>query len=135
MVVDESCLRRKELGRGRFCPVACTNLEHDGIGDGTPDTPSLTPPHLQLLSGPSTVLALSLMARFLLCLSSLFLFFNLVSSHLIEVPASKKECFFEDLHINDQVLHVHLLTSIQGYLAIVPDDSHVSGWRRRPLGH
>jgi hypothetical protein len=75
------------------------------------------------------------MARILLCLSSLFLFFHLVSSHLIEVPASKKECFFEDLHINDQVLHVRLFTSIQGYLAVVPDDSHVPGWRRRPLGH
>ncbi|KAF8506025.1 supernatant protein factor C-terminal domain-containing protein [Russula emetica] len=43
------------------------------------------------------------MARFLLCLSSLFLFFHIVSSHLIEVAASKKECFFEDLHINDQM--------------------------------
>lgn len=27
----------------------------------------------------------------------------LVSGHMIEVPASKKECFFEDLHINDKV--------------------------------
>ncbi|KAH9981851.1 supernatant protein factor C-terminal domain-containing protein [Russula compacta] len=43
------------------------------------------------------------MARLLLWLSSLFLFFRLVSSHLIEVPASKKECFFEDLHVNDQM--------------------------------
>ncbi|KAI0282372.1 hypothetical protein BGY98DRAFT_955536, partial [Russula aff. rugulosa BPL654] len=43
----------------------------------------------------------------------LFLFFHVVYSHLIEVPASKKECFFEDLHINDQVLHAHLFTSIQ----------------------
>jgi len=40
------------------------------------------------------------MARLLL---SLFLLFQFVSSHLIEVPASKKECFFEDLHINDQM--------------------------------
>jgi hypothetical protein len=58
------------------------------------------------------------MARFLLCLSSLFLFFHLVSSHLIEVPASKKECFFEDLHINDQVLHVDPFPFIRGYLAL-----------------
>lgn len=27
----------------------------------------------------------------------------LVSAHLIEVPAGKKECFFEDLHIHDKV--------------------------------
>ena len=100
----------KRIGQRRFCPVACTNLEHDGIGDGTPDTPPLTR-RPQLLSGPST--ALAVMARFLLCLSSLFLFFHLVSSHLIEVPASKKECFFEDLHINDQVLHAHLFPSIR----------------------
>ncbi|KAI0053045.1 supernatant protein factor C-terminal domain-containing protein [Auriscalpium vulgare] len=36
----------------------------------------------------------------------LFLFFhlaNLSSAHLIEVQASKKECFFEDLHKNDKM--------------------------------
>ena len=27
----------------------------------------------------------------------------LVSAHMIEVPAAKKECFFEDLHVNDKV--------------------------------
>ena len=27
----------------------------------------------------------------------------LVSGHMIEVPASKKECFFEDLHVHDKV--------------------------------
>ncbi|KAH9848508.1 supernatant protein factor C-terminal domain-containing protein [Lenzites betulinus] len=27
----------------------------------------------------------------------------LVSGHLIEVPAAKKECFFEDLHVNDKM--------------------------------
>ena len=26
-----------------------------------------------------------------------------VYSHTVEVPAGKKECFFEDLHVNDQV--------------------------------
>jgi hypothetical protein len=26
-----------------------------------------------------------------------------VYGHTIEVPAGKKECFFEDLHVNDQV--------------------------------
>jgi hypothetical protein len=75
------------------------------------------------------------MARLLLWLSSLFLFFQLVSSHLIEIPASKKECFFEDLHEHDQVLHAHLFTSVSRDLLIVPDDRHVPGWRGRPLGH
>jgi hypothetical protein len=53
------------------------------------------------------------MAHFLLWLSSLFLLFHFVSSHLVEIPASKKECFFEDLHVNDQVFHVHLFVSIE----------------------
>jgi len=32
-----------------------------------------------------------------------FLLFHFVSSHIIEIPAAKKECFFEDLHVNDQM--------------------------------
>jgi hypothetical protein len=52
-------------------------------------------------------------ARFLLWLSSLFIFFQLASSHLIEIPASKKECFFEDLHVNDQVHTVAPSTSVK----------------------
>ncbi|KAH9071650.1 emp24/gp25L/p24 family/GOLD-domain-containing protein [Lactarius deliciosus] len=43
------------------------------------------------------------MAPFLLWISSLFFFFGFASSHLIEVAASRKECFFEDLHVNDQM--------------------------------
>ncbi|KAF9008750.1 emp24/gp25L/p24 family/GOLD-domain-containing protein [Cyathus striatus] len=36
---------------------------------------------------------------------SLFLFLIpcLISAHLIEVPAGKKECFFEDLHVHDKM--------------------------------
>ena len=34
---------------------------------------------------------------------ALILVLPLVSGHMIEVPASKKECFFEDLHVNDKV--------------------------------
>lgn len=61
---------------------------------------------------------------FLLCLSLLA---SRVTAHMIEVPAGKKECFFEDLHVNDkvcgslgpQVLYLRLL-----------DDSNLSsrGW-------
>ncbi|KAI0248683.1 emp24/gp25L/p24 family/GOLD-domain-containing protein [Lactifluus subvellereus] len=43
------------------------------------------------------------MAHLLLWLSSLFFFFHLASSHRIVVEASKKECYFEDLHVNDQM--------------------------------
>ena len=74
------------------------------------------------------------MARLLLCLSSLLLFFHLVSSHLIEVPASKKECFFEDLHVHDQV-HPEPFFIYLTDLLIIPDDCDVPSWRRRPLGH
>jgi hypothetical protein len=35
---------------------------------------------------------------------------SLVSAHMIEVVAGKKECFFEDLHINDKVCMVLLTT-------------------------
>ncbi|ETW83835.1 hypothetical protein HETIRDRAFT_472150 [Heterobasidion irregulare TC 32-1] len=38
-----------------------------------------------------------------LCLFSLSLLSSLVSAHLIDVAASKKECFFEDLHKNDKM--------------------------------
>ncbi|KAI0265116.1 emp24/gp25L/p24 family/GOLD-domain-containing protein [Gloeopeniophorella convolvens] len=43
------------------------------------------------------------MAPLLLWLSSLFLLFHVASAHLVEVAASKKECFFEDLHVNDKM--------------------------------
>ncbi len=41
---------------------------------------------------------------------SLVLFFLVsVSAHMMEVPASKKECFFEDLHVNDKVRRIPIL--------------------------
>lgn len=43
-----------------------------------------------------------------ICLSLLFLIQSLVSAHMIEVAAGKKECFFEDLHVNDKV-YLHIL--------------------------
>ncbi|KAF8897261.1 supernatant protein factor C-terminal domain-containing protein [Infundibulicybe gibba] len=43
-------------------------------------------------------------ARYLmLCLCILFIIPALVSAHLIEVVAGKKECFFEDLHEHDKM--------------------------------
>ena len=44
-------------------------------------------------------------------LSLLLVFPLLVSGHMIEVPASKKECFFEDLHVNDKVQSIRFLAS------------------------
>lgn len=32
----------------------------------------------------------------------------LAGAHMVEVPAGKKECFFEDLHVNDKVSRQHL---------------------------
>lgn len=37
------------------------------------------------------------------CLSLFFILPSLVSAHLIEVEAGKKDCFFEDLHQHDKV--------------------------------
>jgi hypothetical protein len=46
----------------------------------------------------------------LLCILILALLQSLVSAHMIEVVAGKKECFFEDLHVNDKVCMLLLLT-------------------------
>lgn len=32
-----------------------------------------------------------------------FLLPTLISAHLVEVPAGKKDCYFEDLHTQDKV--------------------------------
>jgi hypothetical protein len=53
-------------------------------------------------------------------LSSLFILSLLsssISAHLIEVTAGKKECFFEDLHINDKMT-VTFQVADGGYLDI-----------------
>jgi hypothetical protein len=99
------------------------------IADGTPDTVL----HDCCLLGSSSTTTLS-MAHFLLWLSSLFLLFHFVSSHIIEIPASKKECFFEDLHVNDQVRPRCPFQFRPVRSPIVPDDRHVPGWRRWPPG-
>ena len=49
---------------------------------------------------PARMSACFTRAIILLCLS---LISSLVTAHMIEVPAGKKECFFEDLHVNDKV--------------------------------
>jgi hypothetical protein len=36
-------------------------------------------------------------------LAALLFLPQIISAHSIEVPAGKKECFFEDLHVNDKV--------------------------------
>jgi len=48
---------------------------------------------------PSTIMYTP--AALLSCL--LLIFSSIASAHIIEVSAGKKECFFEDLHINDKV--------------------------------
>ena len=50
------------------------------------------------------------------------------AAHLIEVAASKKECFFEDLHKNDQVQII--ITRTRSVLnAAIIDDSYIPSWR------
>lgn len=55
----------------------------------------------------------------LLCLTILVLLQSLVSAHMIDVVAGKKECFFEDLHKNDKV-------------CVVPSQHH---WNACLCGH
>lgn len=55
------------------------------------------------ISTSMTMLRLYTPTLSLMWLSLLFVFPLLVYGHMIEVPASKKECFFEDLHVNDKV--------------------------------
>ena len=109
---DTMRVSKKGLGRGSRL-VARVPINLESISDRTPDTVPQPPPS-RVLPRPTFRLCvsrdsnLSIMAHFLLWLSYLFLFVQLVFSHLIEIPASKKECFFEDLHVNDQVRNVAL---------------------------
>ena len=73
--------------------------------------------------------ALTLWSLLLLVLPSI------ISAHMIEVPAGKKECFFEDLHINDKVRpHLHVYAN---YLTrcISTDDRNLPSRRRGTPGH
>ena len=75
--------------------------------DGTLDTPILvhnSPRHLCSLLITTLLMARIYHSIGLLCFSVLALLHSLVSAHMIEVAAGKKECFFEDLHINDKVV-------------------------------
>lgn len=54
-------------------------------------------------------------------------------AHMIDVPAGKKECFFEDLHKQDKASSTvvrHQPASEQ-----LPDDCNVSSGGRRSSGH
>jgi hypothetical protein len=51
------------------------------------------------------------MSRVLVSLWFLLAAASLVSAHMIEVMASKKECFFEDLHKHDKVCRMHISAS------------------------
>ena len=51
------------------------------------------------------------------CLLILTVLTSFISAHLIEVTAGKKECFFEDLHINDKMTVTYQVAE-GGYLDI-----------------
>lgn len=61
----------------------------------------------------------------------LLVFPLLASAHLIDILAGKKECFFEDLHINDKVLCVAGLACVDSVadLLCVVDDRYLPGRR------
>jgi len=65
-------------------------------------------------------------------LSVLILLPLLVSAHLIEVSAGKKECFFEDLHVHDKV-HMHSSRSWWAQVGHVLDDCIIPSRRRGAL--
>jgi len=69
----------------------------------------------------------------LLCILVLALLQTFVSAHMIEVVAGKKECFFEDLHVNDKVCIMLLITWYCSHLCT--DDGYISSGRRRPSWH
>lgn len=53
-----------------------------------------------------------------------------VSGHIIEVLASQKVCFFEDLHVNDKVSNFFRFM-FQYFDVYYLDDSDISSWRGR----
>lgn len=59
---------------------------------------------------------------------------TLTSAHSIEVPAGKKECFFEDLHVNDKVASAFHEVYPNSLLRFCSDDRNLSsrrGWSPR----
>jgi hypothetical protein len=122
--------RGERLGLGRGSSQSRVPI-WQMIAARTPNTPHSTATAHQASHSLLTCLT---MAHRLLWLSFLFFFFHLASSHLIEVPASKKECFFEDLHVNDQVQR-HRPRQSDLPSPFVPDDRYVPGWRWWPFRH
>ena len=51
------------------------------------------------------------------CFLILTILTSFISAHLIEVAAGKKECFFEDLHLNDKMTVTYQVAE-GGYLDI-----------------
>ena len=60
---------------------------------------------------------------------------SLTLAHTIHVGAGKKECFFEDLHVNDQVRVVYNPSALPSHVNFPEDDSNVSSWWRWPSGY
>ncbi|KZT12756.1 supernatant protein factor C-terminal domain-containing protein [Laetiporus sulphureus 93-53] len=65
---------------------------------------------------------------FALCISLCVLLPAVATAHMIEVPAGKKECFFEDLHVNDKMTVTYQVGG-GGHLDVdfwLQDPDHVS---------
>ncbi|CCM01720.1 uncharacterized protein FIBRA_03785 [Fibroporia radiculosa] len=78
------------------------------------------------------------LSSFVLCLSLIVLMPALVSAHMIEVSAGKKECFFEDLHVNDKMTVTYQVGG-GGHLDIDfwlqdPDNNALANHQRQSTG-
>jgi hypothetical protein len=102
------------------------------------------PPILSRVSSLSTSKAqLSVMTRIpytqtlaAVWLALLFSLQSLVQGHMIDVPAGKKECFFEDLHKMDKVCpSIDRLNFQLNQFNCTQDDSNVSSGRGRTPRH
>lgn len=80
-----------------------------------------------IIKSTANMLSSLLVRAFALCL--LLNLPSVATAHLIEVAAAKKECFFEDLHKNDQVSSYHMQVFAESNMSI--DDCNLSSWRWR----
>lgn len=57
---------------------------------------------------------------------------SIVAAHMIDLRAAQKECFFEDLHVNDKVSSLWIICTAPCSHNIpalwLADDRNISGW-------
>jgi hypothetical protein len=68
-------------------------------------------------------------------LTLLLSMFSPALAHMVEVSASKKECFFEDLHQHDKVRYLIIYPLQVSDITQSTDDSDLPSGRGRPSGY